>query len=829
MKSDCDGVQTRAQKDLADAKAAKIAGLDALLSTYTQTDYSAANWDILKGYIDTAKDEVSALTTVEAVEDFDIEEVKSYCDDVQTKAQELASAKATKKDELDAILGGLDEADYSEANWDEIRQIIEDAKAAVDVLTTLEEVDDFDVEQVEIAVSAVPDLEEEAAAALAAAKAAKIAGLDALLSTYTQTDYSAANWDILKGYIDTAKDEVSALTTVEAVEDFDIEEVKSYCDDVQTKAQELASAKATKKDELDAILGGLDEADYSEANWDEIRQIIEDAKAAVDVLTTLEEVDDFDVEQVEIAVSAVPDLEEEAAAALAAAKAAKKDELDAILGGLDEADYSEANWDEIRQIIEDAKAAVDALSTIKDVEDYGLDTTIEAVEAVETLAEIAARELEEAKDAKLLALDGGLLAGYAESDYYPDEWTELTGIIEAAKAEVESAESLEQVNAVVIAVVKSDCDGVQTRAQKDLADARDGALDTYEQLKDSGKYDEEGLTELQAIKDNIDSILNDNTKSDEEKIAGIEQLLESFKEIDIYVTYTENYEKDRPDDYDGNFTGALFGSVSNDSKFKNGTKIIVEEAELTESDQQNVKSAINDGRLTFVGIDDTQNLINSLKQQVVVTRLDIYLVDNNGNVITEFNGTYKVRLLLPEEFRAMQNIRIVYYDNNGAKVLRTVRDGNWIKFETTHFSDYYLVADPPQDTLNLWWVIILLLAVIAAEAVIIIVLKRRNDAKVRSSAAGLLAAIVIPNGAYIVIAVLGVIALALAAYAIYIFLKKPEKDRQEPDSGADEPSSEADKSTNTVIEAGIDDNRDQASDAEIVPTETNSLHEPEQY
>ncbi|MFA5450070.1 MAG: hypothetical protein WC292_06520, partial [Clostridia bacterium] len=181
----------------------------------------------------------------------------------------------------------------------------------------------------------------------------------------------------------------------------------------------LGEAKATKKDELDAILGGLDESDYSAEKWDEIEQIIEDAKAAVDALTTLEEVDDFDVEQVEIAVSAVPDLEEEAAAALAAAKAAKKDELDAILGGLDEADYSEANWDEIRQIIEDAKAAVDALSTIEDVEDYGLDTTIEAVETVETLAEIAARELEEAKDAKLLALDGGLLAGYAESDYYP--------------------------------------------------------------------------------------------------------------------------------------------------------------------------------------------------------------------------------------------------------------------------------------------------------------------------------------------------------------------------------------------------------------------------
>lgn len=137
-------------------------------------------------------------------------------------------------------------------------------------------------------------------------------------------------------------------------------------------------------------------------------------------------------------------------------------------------------------------------------------------------------------------------------------------------------------------------------------------------------------------------------------------------------------------------------------------------------------------------------------------------------------GAYKVRLLLPEELRTRQNIRIVFYYGDQVDVFNTVRDGNWIEFETAHFSDYYLVADPFEETINLWWLIILLLVVSAAETAVII-LKRRHDAKTRSNAVGMLAVTVIPVGAYFIIAVLGVIALALAAYLVYLFLKKPKE------------------------------------------------------
>ena len=78
--------------------------------------------------------------------------------------------------------------------------------------------------------------------------------------------------------------------------------------------------------------------------------------------------------------------------------------------------------------------------------------------------------------------------------------------------------------------------------------------------------------------------------------------------------------------------------------------------------------------------------------------------------LTTFEGVYKVSILLPEAFRERTNIRVIYMDDNGVEIFDTLRTDDWITFETSHFSNFYLIGDtilgdPEHGYTNLWWII----------------------------------------------------------------------------------------------------------------------------
>ncbi len=100
-----------------------------------------------------------------------------------------------------------------------------------------------------------------------------------------------------------------------------------------------------------------------------------------------------------------------------------------------------------------------------------------------------------------------------------------------------------------------------------------------------------------------------------------------------------------------------------------------------------------------------------------------FLVDNVW--ITEFNGVYTVKILLPENLRFATNLQMVYIDkDNRIEFFDTTREGNYVVFKTDHFSNFVLlgVTFP-------WWILIVLAVIILLTVILIIVKKKKDKEK----------------------------------------------------------------------------------------------------
>jgi hypothetical protein len=115
-------------------------------------------------------------------------------------------------------------------------------------------------------------------------------------------------------------------------------------------------------------------------------------------------------------------------------------------------------------------------------------------------------------------------------------------------------------------------------------------------------------------------------------------------------------------------------------------------------------------RLVKKLIDDNATIANL--QNLVL--YDLKLVDLNGNPITNFEGIIKVKLRIPEGMSG--DLRVYWYNTDTQELvdMNAVIEGDYLVFETDHFS-YYTIAqiateDPPSvnpDTgsgmLAVWW------------------------------------------------------------------------------------------------------------------------------
>ena len=228
----------------------------ARLDVYSEADYTPEDWAKLSEIYQNAVNEIESLKNKKDIEAFDHEKVNDEMSKIKTGAQRAAEAKeeaakalAEAKTAKIAALNNYNKADYRDAEWKTLTDIIEKAKAEINALTDKAAVDKFDTaavnaEAARIKTDAELRAEEKAAAtrALEDAKAAKIAAL----RTYSKDDYRTAEWEALTDIIEKAKAEINALTDKAAVEAYDTDAVNAATAAIKTDAELTAEEEAAR-------------------------------------------------------------------------------------------------------------------------------------------------------------------------------------------------------------------------------------------------------------------------------------------------------------------------------------------------------------------------------------------------------------------------------------------------------------------------------------------------------------------------------------------------------------------------------------------------------
>ncbi|MCI5744754.1 MAG: hypothetical protein MR270_00485 [Erysipelotrichaceae bacterium] len=116
---------------------------------------------------------------------------------------------------------------------------------------------------------------------------------------------------------------------------------------------------------------------------------------------------------------------------------------------------------------------------------------------------------------------------------------------------------------------------------------------------------------------------------------------------------------------------------------------------------------------------------------VVVYNIVFY--DENGNAISipaNSRGSFTVKLLIPEDKRAAElTLNVVYIADDGAITkMDATRDGNYMVFETNHFSKYAIVevANKVEKSSTPWWLWVIIAALIIALIVVILLVSKKG-------------------------------------------------------------------------------------------------------
>ena len=181
----------------------------ARLDVYSEADYTPEDWAKLSEIYQNAVDEIESLKNKKDIEAFDHEKVNDEMSKIKTGAQRAAEAKeeaekalAEAKAAKIAALNNYNKADYRDAEWKALTDIIEKAKAEINALTDKAAVEAYDTDAVNAATAAIKTddeltAEEEAARPAPSIKTSLDDGKTYSGKTLT-IDVFARNWQNAK-------------------------------------------------------------------------------------------------------------------------------------------------------------------------------------------------------------------------------------------------------------------------------------------------------------------------------------------------------------------------------------------------------------------------------------------------------------------------------------------------------------------------------------------------------------------------------------------------------------------------------------------------------
>ena len=196
---------------VADAKTTAHSALTTVLGTYTEGNYTPANWTTLTGFKtagDLAIDAAADTTAVTSAQTTALNGMAA----VEIIAEVLAAAKVTAKADVVTALSGYAEEDYTGSNWIILTGFHTSGDLAIDAADDL------------TAVGTAKDAALNGMAGVATigtltdAKAASHNALATTLGTYAQRNYSPASWTTLTGFKTAGDLAIDAATDLAGVD-----------------------------------------------------------------------------------------------------------------------------------------------------------------------------------------------------------------------------------------------------------------------------------------------------------------------------------------------------------------------------------------------------------------------------------------------------------------------------------------------------------------------------------------------------------------------------------------------------------------------------------
>lgn len=238
------------------------------------------------------------------------------------------------------------------------------------------------------------------------------------------------------------------------------------------------------------------------------------------------------------------------------------------------------------------------------------------------------------------------------------------------------------------------------------------------------------------------------------------------------------------------------------------------------------KSLISGGNYSVItGSMTEKQALEAISDKKTLLTFDISLMNGDTTVTGDGNGTYTVRILLPENLRSASGLQVVTMNDSGIEIFETRIDGNYLEFKTTHFSEFILLGD---KEINLLWLAILFSVILVGELISGIIFNRKqkknkND-KMYSIAAPFLAVLLTPSGILPAVIILGTLSVAGGAVLTHQVIKAKKSASS---------SNISDTNETAQSEAKIDEAANEGSDtsesfnAESTLTDTEKTNEAE--
>ena len=429
-------------------------------------NYSANGWESVKACVTAGNTAIDAATDIDGA-NAALAAAKAEIDKVKTAEQEAADALANKKTEtlaaLDEAKNNYKETDYREAEWKNVTDAYDNAKNGINAVTVITALPGNFVATFTATASAQKTNAQLTAEELAAKKAEVLQNLKAAYDGIDLTLYRETEKNAITAKYEEQKEAVNAVTDIANLPGTFVTDFNAFVATQKTNAQltaeELAAKKAEVLQNLKAAYDGIDLTLYRETEKNAITAKYEEQKEAVNAVTDIANLPGTFVTDFNAFVATQKTNAQLTAEELAAKKAEVIATLDTEHAKYAETDYRAAQWKNITDAYDAAKAGIEAVTDINNLPGEFVKTFTDVAKAQKT-------DLAYFKDEQKTELDE-----YAsEDDYTAANWTTVSEAVTAGKEAIGKAADKAGVNAAV-SEAKAAIDAV-AKAQAKLGEVR---------------------------------------------------------------------------------------------------------------------------------------------------------------------------------------------------------------------------------------------------------------------------------------------------------------------------------------------------------------------